>query len=133
MSAQTVHATLIYLQDAFVEENGLLVLSSLLSTSRDPALLQAVMRCLAAFVKACVADDGQPDALDRQAGQLNACGRAVGNVLLLERSRAIQAAVRLSCAHASGDIEDSANSVSLAALQLLLKVAAVPEMRTTMR
>jgi len=116
----------VVLQDAFVEENGLLVLSSLLSTSKASALLQAVLRCLGAFVhQGCV-----PDAHGAQ----NDVGRAAGNVMLLERSRAIPAAMRLSSAHESPDFSGAeAKGVSLAALNLLLKVSAVPEMRTTLR
>lgn len=116
----------VVLQDAFVEENGLLVLSSLLSTSKAPALLQSVLCCLGAFVhQACV-----PDVHGAQSD----VGRAAGNVMLLERSRAIPAAIRLSSAHESPDFSEAeAKGVSLAALNLLLKVSAVPETRTTLR
>ena len=120
-------------QDAFAEDNGLPVLSSLLSTSKAPSLLQAVLRCLAAYVQhACITDGGA--ARLAGSGQHGPCSRAAGNALLLERSRAVFAAVRLSSAHEDPEFTPAeAKAVSLAALDLLLKVSAVPEMKTSLR
>ena len=112
------------------------MLSSLLSTSKSPSLLQAVLRCLGAYVlHACVPDSGAgPLGSTGQPGQPGSYGRAGGNVLLLERSRGVSAAVRLSSARAHPEYTPAeAEAVSLAALDLLLKVSAVPEMRTTLR
>ena len=120
-------------QDAFAEENGLPALSSLLSTSKAPVLLQAVLRCLGAYVQqACIPGDGAGHS--GSVGQLGQPSRAAGNVLLLERSRAVPAAVRLASAHENPEFTAAeAKAVSLAALELLLKVSAVPEMRTSLR
>ena len=126
-------------QDAFVEENGLLVLSSLLSTSKAPAVLDAALHCLGVFVQyACMpGGGGLPEAtgsLLGSPGQPGLAGREAGNVQLLERSRAVPGAVRLAAMHKSTEFSDAAaRSISSAALDLLLKVAAVPEMRTSLR
>lgn len=123
-------------QDAFAEENGLPVLSSLLSTSKAPSLLQAVLRCLGAYAEhACATDGGAArGAGSRQPGQYGPCSRAAGNALLLERSRAVPMAVRLSSAHEDPEFTPAeAKAVSLAALDLLLKVAAVPEIKASLR
>ena len=124
------------MQDAFAEENGLTVLSSLLSTSKSSSLLQAVLRCLGAYVQhACVPGIGAgPLGSTGQPAQPGAHGRAAGNVMLLERSRGVSAAVRLSSAYGHPEYTPAeAKAVSLAALDLLLKVSAIPEMRTTLR
>ena len=112
------------------------MLSSLLSTCKSPALLQAVLRCLSAYVQhACIPDDGAAHMGGaEQAGQYGPHSRAAGNVLLLERSRAVSAAVRLSSAHEDPEVSlAEAKAVSLAALDLLLKVSAVPEMKSSLR
>ena len=77
------------------------VLSSLLSTCKSPALLQAVLRCLSAYVQhACIPNDGAANAGSTgQPGQYGPHSRAAGNIVLLERSRAVSAAVRLSSAY----------------------------------
>jgi hypothetical protein len=119
-----------------VEENGLLVLSSLLSTSKVPAVLDAALHCLGVFVRyACMPlGGGLPKARGSLLGSPGQPGREAGNVLLLERSRAVPGAVRLAAAHECAEFSDTAaRSISSAALDLLLKVAAVPEMRTRLR
>ena len=122
-----------------MEENGLLVLSSLLSTSKAPAVLDAALHCLGVFVRyACMpGGGGLPKArgsLLGSPGQPGLVGREAGNVLLLERSRAVPGAVRLAAAHECPEFSDpAAHSISSAALDLLLKVAAVPEMRSSLR
>lgn len=120
-----------------MEENGLQVLSSLLSTSKALAVLEAGLHCLGVFVRyACTpGSSGLPEAsLLGSLGQPGMAGREAGNVLLLERSRAVPGAVRLAAAHECAEFSDTAaRSVSSAALDLLLKVAAVPEMRTNLR
>ena len=85
-----------------MEENGLQVLSSLLSTSKAPAVLEAGLHCLGVFVRyACTpGGGGLPEAsLLGSLGQPGLAGREAGNVLLLERSRAVPGAVRLAAAH----------------------------------
>ncbi len=122
-----------------MEENGLLVLSSLLSTSKASAVLEAALHCLGVFVRyACMpGGSGLPEASCSPVGspwQPGLVGREAGNVLLLERSCALPGAVRLAAAHESLNFgAAAARTVSSAALKLLLKVAAVPAMRTSLR
>lgn len=130
------------LQDAFVEENGLTVLSSLLATSKAPTVLQSVLRCLGTFTEGCttslaqlgiggqaLGDLGSLSALAESGGQR---GQAAGNALLLERSRAIAAAIRLASEHASS-AEGCVDGVSAAALELLLKISTMPGLRNSLR
>ena len=130
------------LQDAFVEENGLTVLSSLLATSKAPTVLQSVLRCLGTFTEGCttslaqlgiggqaLGDLGSLSLLAESGGQR---GQAAGNALLLERSRAIAAAIRLASEHASS-AEGCVDGVSAAALELLLKISTMPGLRNSLR
>ena len=125
-----------------MEENGLTVLSSLLATSKAPTVLQSVLRCLGTFTEGCMTSLGQLGIGGQALGDLGSLstlaeaggqlGQAAGNALLLERSRAIAAAIRLASEHASS-AESCADGVSAAALELLLKISTMPGLRNSLR
>ena len=122
-----------------MEENGLTVLSSLLATSKASAVLQSVLRCLGTFTEGCMTSLAQLGIGEQALGSLSTLaeaggqlGQAAGKALLLERSRAIAAAIRLASEHASS-AEGCTDGVSAAALELLLKISTMPGLRNSLR
>ncbi|BDA49930.1 hypothetical protein COCOBI_15-0580 [Coccomyxa sp. Obi] len=126
-------------QAAFVEENGLAILTSLLSASKSPRVLLDALDTMMVLAEASEASDAD--------------GSAEG-AALIARCGAVPAAVRLACPTAyGGDASVSAagarsgegvgarsgaaahvvDPVPLAALALLLKLANRPELRAPLR